>query len=126
MVFKIITIVLLILILNQHEFDLWAPFNKINIDPITTVLAQLGVKAQAQANIKLPERMHLKPAEEQHIKTITDMSAEKSQELHRQAGLIAVLQHINAALNLNLDPYIGFFTEQAAQNWSKSVPMVIL
>jgi hypothetical protein len=29
MVFKIITIVLLILILNQHEFDLWAPFNKI-------------------------------------------------------------------------------------------------
>jgi hypothetical protein len=56
-------------------------FNKINIDPITTVLAQLGVKAQAQANTKPPERMHLKPAEEQHIKTITDMSAEKSQEL---------------------------------------------
>jgi hypothetical protein len=66
-------------------------FNKINIDPIATVLAQLGVKAQAQANIKLPERMHLKPAEEQHIKTITDMSAEKSQDLQRQAGLIAVL-----------------------------------
>jgi hypothetical protein len=91
-------------------------FNKINIDPIATVLAQLGVKAQAQANIKLPERMHLKPAEEQHIKTITDMSADKTQELQRQAGLIAVLKHIDTALNLNLDPYIGFFTEQAAHS----------
>jgi hypothetical protein len=56
-------------------------FHKINIDPIATVMEQLGVKAQAQANTKLPERMHLKPAEEQHIKTITDMSEEKAHDL---------------------------------------------
>ncbi len=79
-------------------------------------MQQFGVKAQAQMTTKMPERMHLKRAEEQHNKTIADISAEKSHDLQWQAGLIAVLQHLNNALDVNLDPFIGFFTDKAAHS----------